>query len=605
MRTITEERVANVECVQCGTRNEVASEAASGNSQESSASACTSCGAPLEDKASDAPLSDIFNEFERTFHPADGVSIVAATPEAPEPTAPLEAAAGAEAAEAPEAPPEPPVAVAAPVDLEPPSVAALDAPAEVPAEIAPPRSRDDELSLSSERAVESSSSMLAASPVPAWSASNLRASIVDSEWSTPTAAEEPIAAQPSENFAPVASERPPAEPVRAEPEPAPPESAAAAEPPPESAAVAEPAPPESAASVEPPPPSKGPPPPPAWAFANTDPEDSALARALRETAQLRRETGSAEVYPAATFVEAATSGTMQIASLSAAAAESVGDEAEPARARQPSIADSEHPSLADDDDSSDPIPLAGPSQEPFAPSRVETTQRIDAVAPPPRLTSEAPVVRSLGEANAPSGEPWWGAPGSPRRTQVFGAAAALAVIGAFFLGRSSVSESPREDVVALAKPEAPRAAPAAASPPAAEHQAAVESPAAQPPPPAPSSAPSAPSDNGSGIVVVNNPKARVAGAAPGNGPAFDAQAAGRAIADAAARATSCRRLDQPTGRATITVTFGPSGKVSTANIYGLKFPSASVRNCMGSMLYQARVPAFSGAPVTVKKSLKI
>jgi hypothetical protein len=587
MPAITEERVANVECVQCGTRNEVASEAASDNSQESSASACTSCGAPLEDKASDAPLSDIFNEFERTFHPADGVSIAAAAPEAPEapePAAPPEAPEAPAPLEAP-GPPEAPVAVAAPVDVEPPSVAALDAPPEVPAEVAPSRSRDDELSLSSERAVESSSSMLAASPAPAWHPSNLRASIVDSEWSTPTAAEEPIAAQASEDFAPVASERPPAEPET------PPESAA----PPET-------PPESAAAIEPPPPSKGPPPPPAWAFTNIDPEDSALARALRETAQIRRETGSAEVYPAATFVEAAASSTMRIAGLSAAAADSAGDEAEPARARQPSIADSEHPSLADDDDSSDPIPLAGSSKEPFAPSRVETTQRIDAVAPPPRLTSEAPVVRSVGERNAPSGEPWWGTPGSPRRTQVFGAVAALAVIGAFFLGRSSVSESPREDVVALAKPEAPRAAPAAVSPPAAEPQAAVETPEAQPPHPAPSSTPS---DNGSGIVVVNNPKARAAGTAPGNGPAFDAQAAGRAIADAAARATSCRRLDQPTGRATITVTFGPSGKVSTANIYGLKFPSASVRNCMGSVLYQARVPAFTGAPVTVKKSVKI
>ena len=67
---VTEERVTSVECVQCGTRNEVASEAATGMQNGSSATACSACGASLDTTPQkDAPLNEIFSDFERTFHP--------------------------------------------------------------------------------------------------------------------------------------------------------------------------------------------------------------------------------------------------------------------------------------------------------------------------------------------------------------------------------------------------------------------------------------------------------------------------------------------------------------------------------------------------------
>lgn len=651
--------MTSVECVQCGTRNEVASEAATGMQNGSSATACSACGASLDTPQKDAPLNEIFSDFERTFHPTVNLGHPSESSGGPseEPSASASETSGSaspspasESAAEPETQdvsiPEPPsllgeAIAASPIeaappaaestldelaDREPPSVAALDA---VPP-AAPTSEREDELALSSERIVESSSRIAVAPPTSPWNASNLRASVVDSEWSTPTASEPPLAAEASDAFAPVASDRPPSEPfASAEPLQSP-ESVAAlpiaeaaptqeAQPISEAAPLSEPAPPQetpamTAAASSPeaspaasapiqlseadlPPPSKGPPPPPAWAFANSDPEDSALARALRETAQLRRETGSRDVYPAATFVEAAASGTMQIGAVTAA--ERAGAENEPAR--QPSIADAEHPSLADDD-SNDPIALDAAHHSsgnmPSAAPRAETTQRLDAIAPR-RLASDAPVVSSL-DSPSRSVEPAWGNPGSKRRSQVLAAGAALAVIGSFFLGRSTVSSPPPQESVAAAKAEALPAPPAALPAPPSEKPAQSEEQPGSPSAAAPAVANAEPAP-----VVVLPGKNKAAALSSNNGPAFDPQAAGRAIADAAARASSCRRLDQPSGRATITITFGPSGKVSTANIYGLKFPSASVRNCMGSMLYQARVPAFTGAPVTVKKSLKI
>ena len=86
---------------------------------------------------------------------------------------------------------------------------------------------------------------------------------------------------------------------------------------------------------------------------------------------------------------------------------------------------------------------------------------------------------------------------------------------------------------------------------------------------------------------------------------LDLAAADDAIVDAAARASSCRRAEQPQKRATVTVTFAPSGRVASANIAGIKFAGITLRNCMGSTFLGARVPAFNGPSVTVRKTLKI
>ncbi|MFZ5891895.1 MAG: hypothetical protein ACOY0T_12645 [Myxococcota bacterium] len=714
LNVYTEERVTSVECVQCGTRNEVSNEAVTGVDGEAPARVCTQCGAalsapppdapPPDAPPPDAPLNDIFNDFERTFHPAVSLGRHAESSETVESAAPSgtspraeastealdEAAAtepSAEAAPQTEtASPELPAAATAPAEA-PSAEPEAEAPAESPGETAAesreeaPVAEPERISatppppppmlMSSDDDDEpepppSVARMTAAEEPPAASVwdTNLRASLIDSEWSTPSAAESPLTPPPPPDFAPDASERlPVADAVLAPPEPSeaneptalaevagaastvdsgshivaaasPGDSgshiAAAAS---DSGSHALPAPrppmqtlpwgesPTSSAipaalserqDSEQLKESKGPPPPPAWAFAGENSEESsALARALRETAQLRRETGARDVYPAATVVEGPGGASVQIGAVASGAVRTEKSEAVAGEAPPPES----HPSFASDasDDVEPP-----PSVAAIAAGRsVESTQRLGAYAPgaldsgairiqeaaPPRIASDAPVVSSVRYSErAP--EPFWGHPGSARRSALLGGAAGLAIIGSFFLGRSSVSELPPRSEPVAAKAELPP--PTAVEPPAPAPAAVVEKPALESEAPAPP-APAASADTGSPVVVVNTGKNRsVAAAATQNGlPPFDAQAAGRAIADAAARASSCRRLDQPSSRATVTVTFAPSGKVAGANIAGVKFSGATMRNCMGSMFHAARIPAFGGASVTVKKTLKI
>lgn len=86
---------------------------------------------------------------------------------------------------------------------------------------------------------------------------------------------------------------------------------------------------------------------------------------------------------------------------------------------------------------------------------------------------------------------------------------------------------------------------------------------------------------------------------------LDLAAADDAIVDAASRASACRRPEQPQKRATVTVTFTAAGRVASANIAGIKFNGVTLRNCMGSTFLGARVPAFNGPSVTVRKTLKL
>lgn len=87
--------------------------------------------------------------------------------------------------------------------------------------------------------------------------------------------------------------------------------------------------------------------------------------------------------------------------------------------------------------------------------------------------------------------------------------------------------------------------------------------------------------------------------------AFDTGAAKAALGAAAAGAASCAKPGGPTGSGKVEVTFAPSGRVTTANVISGPFPGTPVGGCVASTFRKARVPAFSGAPVTVAKGFSI
>jgi hypothetical protein len=85
---------------------------------------------------------------------------------------------------------------------------------------------------------------------------------------------------------------------------------------------------------------------------------------------------------------------------------------------------------------------------------------------------------------------------------------------------------------------------------------------------------------------------------------FDKGAAKTALNDAAAQAASCGAGGAP-GKGKIQVTFGPSGKVSDAQLVEGPFAGTTAGKCALKHFRAAKVPAFAGAAVTVAKSFKV
>lgn len=88
-------------------------------------------------------------------------------------------------------------------------------------------------------------------------------------------------------------------------------------------------------------------------------------------------------------------------------------------------------------------------------------------------------------------------------------------------------------------------------------------------------------------------------------PPFDANAARAALNSAAGAASGCRQEGDPSGTATVVVTFAPSGRVTSANISGPPFAGTKTGGCIAAALRGAKVPAFSGEHVTVSKTVVI
>jgi hypothetical protein len=86
---------------------------------------------------------------------------------------------------------------------------------------------------------------------------------------------------------------------------------------------------------------------------------------------------------------------------------------------------------------------------------------------------------------------------------------------------------------------------------------------------------------------------------------FDREAASVALGRAASEASSCRNDGDPSGMAAVTITYSPSGRVTTATVAGPPFSGTPTGGCIAATFRKAAIPPFSGELVTVKKTVTI
>ncbi|MEI9949708.1 MAG: zinc-ribbon domain-containing protein [Pseudomonadota bacterium] len=148
----------------------------------------------------------------------------------------------------------------------------------------------------------------------------------------------------------------------------------------------------------------------------------------------------------------------------------------------------------------------------------------------------------------------------------------------------SVSEKPAEEAK-KEEPAKPAEAPSATA-------SASAAPSAKPAPVAPI-----------GVAAVKKPKEEAP--PPADAQPFSKASAISALTAAASSAGSCKKPGGPTGPGKATVTFAPSGRVTTATVAGGSYAGTGVGGCVASVFRRAHVPPFSGSSVTVSKSFQI
>jgi hypothetical protein len=168
--------------------------------------------------------------------------------------------------------------------------------------------------------------------------------------------------------------------------------------------------------------------------------------------------------------------------------------------------------------------------------------------------------------------------------------------------------APDDDVTFETAPSKPVAAasprestPAAASRPASADSKTSDPKPAEPKSTEPKAEPATPEP------TAKAPPAEPAPPPPSGEPAgpFNREAAATALTAAAAQASSCRKEGDPSGVASVVITFAPSGRVTSANIGGPPFAGTPTGGCIASTLRKARIPAFDGERVTVSKTIVI
>jgi hypothetical protein len=121
-------------------------------------------------------------------------------------------------------------------------------------------------------------------------------------------------------------------------------------------------------------------------------------------------------------------------------------------------------------------------------------------------------------------------------------------------------------------------------------------------PPSPPTHPTAASTPAAPATTTAAPTAAPPAAAGGE---FNRDAARGALNSAAGAALGCGKPDGPKGVARVSITFAPSGRVTQALVNGPPFAGTPVGGCIAATFRRATVPAFSGAPVSVTKTVQI
>ncbi len=89
------------------------------------------------------------------------------------------------------------------------------------------------------------------------------------------------------------------------------------------------------------------------------------------------------------------------------------------------------------------------------------------------------------------------------------------------------------------------------------------------------------------------------------GAEFDKAAANAALSSAVGTASGCKKEGDPSGKALVSITFAPSGKVTRSTISGPPFQGTPTGSCIALAFKSASVPPFSGDPMTVTKTVTI
>lgn len=95
----------------------------------------------------------------------------------------------------------------------------------------------------------------------------------------------------------------------------------------------------------------------------------------------------------------------------------------------------------------------------------------------------------------------------------------------------------------------------------------------------------------------------VAGAKPTAGPVFDRDAATKVLGGV--ELIKCKAPGGPRGAGHVLITFAAEGNVADVQVDRLPYKDNPVARCITAQYKLAKVPAFTGAPVTVGKNFSI
>jgi predicted Zn finger-like uncharacterized protein len=234
---------------------------------------------------------------------------------------------------------------------------------------------------------------------------------------------------------------------------------------------------------------------------------------------------------------------------------------------------------------------------------------MNAPAPPPPPVAPAPSAFAAGAMPAA-----YAPPKSNKLLYIVAGVSGVVILGllvALLSGKKSDTSATAENSAAASASAAPVAVaekppeePKKEEPKPAESASAAASAAASSSaaPSASAAATSKVASTGGGAVTT---KKKEDAPPPADAPPFSKASAISALTAAASSAGSCKKPGGPTGPGKATVTFAPSGRVTTATVAGGSYAGTGVGGCVASVFRRAHVPPFSGSSVTVSKSFQI